>query len=68
MGLANALSQFQRLMDLIFACLLWDVYLVYLYIIIFSRTFDQHLKRLEAVLATITAANLLLKASKCQLF
>jgi len=35
---------------------------------IFSRTSDQHLEHLEAVLARISAANLLLKVSKCQLF
>ena len=56
-------------MDLILASLLWDVCLVYLDdITIFSRTFDQHLERFEAVLARVAAANLLLKASKCQLF
>jgi hypothetical protein len=40
MSLANAPSQFQRLMDLVLAGLLWDMCLVYLdNIIIFSRTF-----------------------------
>jgi len=67
MGLANAPSQFQRLMDLILTGQLWEVCLVFLDDnIIFSRTFDQ--QRFEDVLARISAANLLLKASKCQLF
>jgi len=69
MGLAKAPSQFQQLMGLMLTGLLWEVCLVYLgNISIFSRTFDQHRERLEAVLARISAANLLLKASKCQLF
>jgi hypothetical protein len=69
MGLVNAPSQFQRLMDLVLAGLLWEVCLVYLDdVIIYSRTFDLHLERLEAVFARMKAANLLLKPSKCQLF
>ena len=69
MGLANAPSQFQRLMDLVLAGLLWECCLAYLDdIIIFSKTFEQHLERLQAVFNRMTHANLLLKASKCQLF
>lgn len=69
MGLMNAPSQFQMLMDLVLAGLLWDVCLAYLYdVIVFSRDFDQHLERLAAVLDRLVKANLKLKPSKCQLF
>jgi hypothetical protein len=69
MGLVNAPSQFQRLMDLVLAGLLWDVCLTYLDdVIVFSKNFDEHLERLAAVLSCLAKANLKLKASKCQLF
>jgi transposase InsO family protein len=69
MGLANAPSQFQRLMDLVLSGLVWESCLVYLDdVIIFSKTFEQHLDRLDAVFSRLASANLLLKASKCQLF
>jgi hypothetical protein len=69
MSLANAPSQFQRLMDLVLAGLLWDMCLVYLdNIIIFSRTFRSHVVRLKAAFERISPANMELKASKCQLF
>ncbi|HSN23183.1 MAG TPA: reverse transcriptase family protein, partial [Methylomicrobium sp.] len=69
MGLANAPSQFQRLMDLVMAGLLWNVCLVYLDdIIVYSATFEQHLERLSAVFDRLALADLKVKASKCQLF
>ena len=69
MGLANAPSQFQRLMDLVLSGLLWDSCLVYLDdIIVYSVTFSQHLERLAAVFDRLSRADLKLKASKCQLF
>jgi predicted aspartyl protease len=69
MGLANAPSQFQRLMDLVLSGMLWDSCLVYLDdIIVYSVTFEQHLERLAAVFDRLSAANLKVKASKCQLF
>jgi predicted aspartyl protease len=69
MGLANAPSQFQRLMDLVLAGLNFEACLVYLDdIICFSETFEQHLQRLGAIFERLVAANLLLSASKCNLF
>jgi RNase H-like domain found in reverse transcriptase/Reverse transcriptase (RNA-dependent DNA polymerase) len=69
MGLANAPSQFQRLMDLVLAGLLWNCCLVYLDdIIVFSKTFDQHLERLAAVFDRLSKPSLKMKASKCELF
>jgi hypothetical protein len=69
MGLANAPSQFQRLMDLVLAGLNFEACLVYLDdIICFSKTFEQHLQRLGAIFDRLVAANLLLTAQKCSLF
>ena len=69
MGLANAPSQFQRLMHLVLSGLLWEACLVYLDdVITYSATFEQHLERLAAVLHRFRCANLKLKPRKCQLF
>lgn len=52
MGLANAPGHFQRLMDLLLVGLLRETCLVNLdNIIVFSRTFDSHLERHDAVFA-----------------
>ena len=49
-GLANAPSQFVRIMELVMSGLTYDVCLVYLDdILIFSKTFDEHLDRLATV-------------------
>jgi predicted aspartyl protease len=69
MGLANAPSHIQRLMDIVLASLLWKCCLVFLDdIIVYSTTFDQHLERLAAVFDCLAKADLKMKASKCQLF
>jgi len=69
MGLANAPSQFQRLMNLVLSGLIWEACLVYLDdVIIYSATFEQHIERLAAVLDRFRCANLKLKPRKCQLF
>lgn len=68
-GLCNAPSTFQRLMDLVLADLQWATCLVYLDdIIVFGRTFAEHLSRLDEVLSKLGAANLKVKPSKCDLF
>jgi transposase InsO family protein/predicted aspartyl protease len=68
MGLVNAPSTFQRLMDLVMSGLLFEICLVYLDdIVIFSRTLDEHLQRLETILQRLVAAGLKLKPSKCRL-
>jgi len=67
-GLCNAPSTFQRLVDMALAGLTWEVCLAYLDdLIIFSRTFDQHIERLQ-VFDRLVAAGLKLKRSKCALF
>jgi hypothetical protein len=68
MGLMNAPSTFQRLMDLVLSGLLYEACLVYLDdIIIFSRTLPEHLSRLEEVFKRLINAGLKLKPSKCRL-
>jgi hypothetical protein len=56
MGLANAPSQFQRLMDLLMVGLLWEACLVYLDdVIVFSSTFEN---RLAAVFQNVQVSTL----------
>lgn len=65
-GLCNAPACFQRLMMLAMGDLHLKECLLYLDdIIIFSKTFEEHLTRLESVFQRLHAANLKLKASKC---
>src|ERR1700722_12984927 len=57
---------FQRMMDTVLAGLKWQCCLVFLDdVLIFSRTFDQHMKDLRAVLSRLQTAGLKLKPSKC---
>ena len=49
-GLTNAPALFQRLMDLVFAGLTWEVCLGYLDdFIVMADTFERHLERLEII-------------------
>uniref|UniRef100_A0A3B1JN79 Gypsy retrotransposon integrase-like protein 1 n=1 Tax=Astyanax mexicanus TaxID=7994 RepID=A0A3B1JN79_ASTMX len=53
-------------MELVLADLQWTSCLIYLDdIIIFGRTFEEHLGRLQAVLVKLKEANLKVKPSKC---
>jgi hypothetical protein len=68
-GLTNAPATFQRLME---SCM-GDLYLTYclLYlddIVIYSKTYSEHLERLEAVFGRLKEAGLKLKPSKCNFF
>src|SRR3954452_8321091 len=65
-GLCNALAMFQWLMDAVLAGLKWTTCLVYLDdIIIFSKTFPEHVERLRGVFERIRKSRLSLKATKC---
>ena len=69
MGLALAPGAFQKLMKLIMAGLSYEVALVYLDDkIIFGRSFEEHLNRLDLVLGRPKDAGLKLKGSKCRFF
>ena len=65
-GLCNAPATFERLMELALAGLQWKICLIYLDdVLVFSKTFDEHMNRLNAVLDRIRKANLKLKPVKC---
>ncbi|KAK8780235.1 hypothetical protein V5799_018426 [Amblyomma americanum] len=65
-GLCSAPATFQRMMDTVLTDLKWQSCLVYLDdVVIFSDTFEDHLKRLRAVFEAIRSAGLSLKSEKC---
>lgn len=67
-GLQNAPSTFQRLMTCCFGDLNFTHLLIYLDdLIIFSKTFDEHLERLQLGFDKPQKHGLKLKPSKCQL-
>ena len=68
-GLANAPATFERMMEQVLSGLHWEICLIYIDdVIVFSRTFEEHLVRLHQVLSRIKEANLKLSPSKCKLF
>ena len=67
-GVCNGPSSFQRLMGIVLKGLQWHGCLVYLDdIIVYGRTFQEHLERLTAVFERLESAGLRLKPSKCHL-
>lgn len=67
MGLANSAAVWQRTADVVLAGLLGKLCHVYLDdIIIFSDSFEDHLRHIENVLVRLKEAGLKLKPSKCQ--
>ena len=65
-GLCNAPGTFQRLMEMVLAGLHWSICLVYIDdIIIYGRTCEEHLERLEEVFKRLRQAGLKMKPSKC---
>jgi transposase InsO family protein len=68
-GLVNAPATFQRAMDIILSEVRWDSVLVYLDdVIIFSRSFEEHVKHLGIVLQKMSEAGATLKFPKCKFF
>lgn len=67
-GLCNSPATFQRLMELVLHGLQWQTCLIYLDdVIVYSSTFDEHIRRIEGVLERVNKAGLKLKPEKCQL-
>ncbi len=65
-GSMNAPSTFQRLVDRVLSGLTWKQCLVYLDdVLIFSRTFEQHLCDIHETLSRFRFAGLMLKPAKC---
>ena len=66
-GLTNAPATFQRLMQSCLGNLHLQYCIIYLDdIIVFSKTLEEHLMRLQAVFEKLKKAELKLKPSKCQ--
>ena len=66
-GLYNAPATFQRLIDSVLAGLKWSACLVYIDdIIIMGKTFDDHMRNLQAVFERLRQAGLKLHPGKCQ--
>ena len=64
--LTNAPATIQRLMDILLVGLKWQCCLVYIDdVIIYSRSFEQHINDLKEVFDALRHSNLTLKASKC---
>ena len=59
---------FERLMECVLAGLNWQICLLYLDIIIFSESFEQHIERLELVISKIEKAGLKISPKKFSLF
>jgi hypothetical protein len=66
-GLCNAPATFQRTMDKVLRGIKDDFVMVYLDdVIIYSKTFEEHLQHIDEVFGRIREANLRLKAEKCK--
>jgi hypothetical protein len=67
-GLCNAPGTFQRLMEIVLNGLQWSTCLIYLDdVIIYGRTFDEHMTRLRDVLDRVKNSGLKLSPPKCHL-
>jgi len=68
-GWTCAAIVFQRLMDMVLACLSYETCLMYLDdVIVFGSTFEELLHRTKVVFQRIRDAKLKLKPSKCSFF
>ncbi|THH32421.1 hypothetical protein EUX98_g1748 [Antrodiella citrinella] len=68
-GLRNGPSIFQRVMQSILSPYLWLFCLVYIDdIVVYSRSYEEHIKHLDQVLGAIEEAGLTLLPPKCHLF
>ena len=68
-GLNNSASTFQRTMEMALQGLQWITCLIYIDdIIVFGRTFEEHVQRIGQVFERIREAGLKLKPAKCNMF
>ena len=68
-GLCNAPAQFQRYMETCIDGIDGDFVMPYLDdLLVFSSSFEDHVKHVQSVLQRLKAHGIKLKASKCQLF
>lgn len=68
-GLSGAPATFQRFMQRLFSEKLFEILLIYLDdLLVFSKTFEEHLQHLRYVFSTFEKHGLKLKPSKCHLF
>ena len=66
MGLSTAPGAFQNLMEIVMSGLSMEIAMVYLDdIVVFGRTFEEHLQRLRLVFVRLRDAGLKIKAKKC---
>jgi transposase InsO family protein len=69
MGLTNSPATFQRAMNMVLSGLNWITCLVYVDdVIIFSKTFEEHLQTTKDVLCRLEAHGMSLKLKKCTFF
>ena len=67
-GLTTAPASFERLMELVLCGLHWEICLVYLDdVVVFGRTYKEHMARLDTVMTRLSSAGLKLKPRKCKL-
>ena len=65
-GLCNAGATFQRTMDRILAEFRWQFCIVYIDdVLIYSRSFSEHLQHIDAVFKCFKEAGVVIKPSKC---
>jgi len=66
-GLTNAPPTFQRMMNELLKDWLYEFTMVYLDdIIIYSKTFEEHIEHIEKVLKKLKEVNLMIKLKKCK--
>ncbi len=66
-GLKNAPPTFQRTMDKMFREYIDDFAMVYIDdIVIYSKTFEEHLRHIELILRRLEETNIMLKLKKCK--
>lgn len=69
LGLVNAPATYQRLMEECFDGLHLDICFIYLDdLIILSKTYEEHVERLEKIFQRLREVNLKLSPKKCEFF